>query len=132
MSQRLPNWENRLNETIAQWRDVKFRWDRDCARWAAACIIAVTGDDPIADLRGRYSTKRQAFALLAEKSMEEWVDERLPRIHPAFAQRGDIALVQDSCLGVVIGGEALFYSSDGGMTLMPRSDWQAVWGVGHG
>ncbi|MAW99518.1 MAG: hypothetical protein CMN72_07695 [Sphingomonas sp.] len=128
---RLPNWENRLSATVAEWREQPFRWDRDCARWAAACVIAQTGVDPIADLRGQYRTKREAFALLSERSMAERLDERFPRVPPALARRGDIALTQESCLGVVLGGEALFYFRDGGMTMIPRREWTGVWGVGR-
>jgi hypothetical protein len=131
MSARLPNWENRLAATVAEWRARPFRWDRDCARWAAACVIAQTGEDPLADLRGRYRTKREALQLLAEKPMRDRLDERLPRVHSAFAQRGDVALAQDSCLGVVMGGEALFFSAEGGMIALPRSAWSGAWGVGR-
>jgi len=129
---RLPDWENRLNETIAEWAARPFRWDRDCARWVAACTIAITGVDPLVDLRGKYRTKREAMALLAEKPMEDHLDGIFPRVHPAMAQRGDIALTQDNCLGCVLGGEALFYFEDGGMTTVPRAMWQGVWGVGRG
>jgi len=129
---RVPDWENRLAETLAEWNAREFRWDRDCARRAAACAIAVTGEDPLADLRSQYRTKREAMALLAETPMADRLDALFPRIHPAFAQRGDIALVEDSCLGIVLGGEASFYSAEGGVRMIRRSEWQAVWGVGHG
>lgn len=128
---RLPNWENRLNATIAQWRARPFRWDRDCARFAAACVIAQTGEDPIADLRSAYRTKREAMAILADKPMRKHLDERFSRVPPALARRGDIALTQDSCLGVVMGGEALFYFLEGGMTLVPRAEWAGTWAVGR-
>ena len=131
MSQMLPDWENRLSETIAQWQDRPFRWDRDCARWMAAFVIAQTGEDPLADLRGQYSTKREALKLLAEKPMAERLDAVFPRVHPAFAQRGDIALVQESCLGCVLGEDALFFFAEGGMTTVPRAQWDGVWGVGR-
>lgn len=128
---RLPDWESRLGETLARWNARPFRWDRDCARRAAACVIAVTGEDPLADLRGAYRTKHEALRLLAEVPMAERLDLLFPRIHPAFAWRGDIALAQDSCLGVVLGGEASF-CSPAGVELLPRAEWQGVWGVGHG
>lgn len=131
MSSRLPNWENRLSETIAEWRVRPFRWDRDCARWVSACVIAQTGEDPLRDLRGLYRTKREALLLLAEKPMAERLDERFERVHPAFARRGDIALTQETCLGCVMGGEALFYFAEGGMTMVPRREWSGVWAVGR-
>lgn len=127
---RLADWDARLSATIMEWRERPFRWNRDCARWMAAFVIAQTGEDPLADLRGKYRTKRQALKLLAEQPMMERLDEVFPRIPAAFARRGDIALTQDSCLGCVVGGEALFFFEDG-MTTVPRSEWQAVWGVGR-
>lgn len=129
MTQRLPNWGNRLAETVAEWRARPFRWDRDCGRWAAACVMAQTGEDPLADLRGQYRTKREALKLLAETPMAERLDGMFPQVHPAMAQRGDIALTQGLCLGCVMGGEALFYFEDG-MTMVPRGEWSGVWGVG--
>jgi len=127
---RLPDWETRLHDVLASWRERSFRWDRDCARFMAAFVKAQTGVDPIADLRSQYRTKRAALKILAAKSMEERLDAQFPRIHTAFAQRGDIALVQDMCLGCVIGDSALFFGEDG-MTTLPRSEWQGVWGVGR-
>lgn len=127
---RLANWEARLSATIAEWRERPFRWDRDCARWMAAFVIAQTDEDPLADLRGKYRTKRQALKLLAEQPMAERLDEFFPRVPAALARRGDIALTQDTCLGCVIGGDALFFFEDG-MTLVPRAEWEGVWGVGR-
>lgn len=131
MTQRLPDWENRLSGTVAEWRARPFRWDRDCGRWLAACVIAQTGEDPLASLRAQYSTKREALKLLAETPMADRLDGMFPRVHPALARRGDIALTQESCLGCVLGGEALFYFAEGGMTMVPRAEWTGVWGVGR-
>lgn len=131
MTKLLPDWENRLGATIAKWRPRPFRWDRDCARWVAACVIAQTGQDPIRDLRGQYRTKRDALKLLAKGALIERLDGLFPRVHPAMAQRGDIALVQESCLGCVTGGEALFYFAKEGMISIPRYEWSAVWAVGR-
>ncbi|NCP10840.1 MAG: hypothetical protein GW859_02595 [Sphingomonadales bacterium] len=128
---RLPDWEQRLGETVARWRLRTFRWDRDCVRWLADCVIAQTGEDPLAGMRGRYRTKREALRLLAESPLAERLDEKFARIAPAFARRGDIALMQDSALGLVLGGEAMAFGEDGRMTMIPRREWQAVWAVGH-
>lgn len=128
---RLANWEARLSATIMEWRERPFRWDRDCARRNAAFVIAQTGKDPLSGLRGQYRTKRQALQLLAAKPMTEFLDERFPRVPAALARRGDIALVQENCLGLVIGGEAMFCFEDSGTVMVPRSEWEGVWGVGR-
>lgn len=128
---RLKDWDARLSATIMEWRERPFRWDRDCARRMAAYVIAQTGEDPLAGLRGQYRTKREALQLLAEKSMTEFLDERFPRVPAALARRGDIALVQENCLGLVIGGEAMFCFAEGGSTMVPRAEWEGVWGVGR-
>jgi len=128
---RLVDWETRLSDAIVEWRDRPFRWDRDCARRMAAYVIAQTGEDPLAGLRGQYRTKREALQLLAAKPMSEFLDERFPRVSAAFARRGDIALVQNNCLGLVIGGEAMFCFADSGMLMVPRAQWEGVWGVGR-
>ncbi|MEM9765381.1 MAG: hypothetical protein AAF968_23255 [Pseudomonadota bacterium] len=131
MTQRLPDWENRLSETLAEWRVRRHRWNADCARYAGAVVIAQTGEDPIADLRGRYRTKREALKLLAEKPMIDRWDERFPRVPAALAQRGDIALIGEHSLGCVIGSEGQFFLPTGEMGLVPRAQWDLVWGVGR-
>lgn len=128
---RLIDWEPRLSEAIAKWRDRPFRWDRDCARRMAAYVIAQTGEDPLAGLRGQYRTKREALQLLAAKPMAEFLDERFPRVPAALARRGDIALMQGNCLGLVIGGEAMFCFAERGTIMVPRAEWEGVWGVGR-
>lgn len=131
MMQRLPDWENRLSDTLADWSTRTFRWDADCARYLAAIVIAITGHDPIADLRGQYRTKREALKLLAEKPMEKRLDERFPRIPIAFAQRGDIALTHEIALGCILGSEAQCFVGNGRMGLVARPDWLGTWAVGH-
>lgn len=127
---RLPDWETRLHEVISEWRNRTFRWNGDCARFMAAFVIAQTGQDPLVDLRGQYRTKREALRLLAEMPMADRLDRKFARTHPAFAQRGDIAMMQDMCLGCVLGSEAMFFGENG-MTMVPRADWQHVWEVGR-
>ncbi|MBY8335212.1 DUF6950 family protein [Qipengyuania pacifica] len=127
---RLADWDGRLSATIMEWRERPFRWDSDCARWVAACVIAQTGEDPLSDLRGQYRTEREALKLLAAKPMPEYLDERFPRVHPAQARRGDIALAQENCLGIVIAGDALFFV-DGVLAPIARAEWQGTWGVGR-
>lgn len=130
---RLPDWESRLAACVAEWRGRTIRWDRDrdCAHWMAAFVIAQTGVDPIADLRGQYRTKREAMAMLTAKPMAARLDARFRRVPRAMARRGDIALTQDHCLGCVLGGEALFFFVEGGMTMVPRREWSGTWAVGH-
>ena len=84
----------------------------------------------MSDLRGQYRTEREALKLLAAKPMPEYLDERFPRVHPAQARRGDIALAQENCLGIVIAGDALFFV-DGVLAPIARAEWQGTWGVGR-
>lgn len=128
---RLPDWEARLSAVLAEWSTRRFRWDGDCARFAAATVIAVTGEDPLADLRGRYRTRREAMAILEEKPMEARLDAMFPRVPIGLAQRGDIALLDAMALGCVIGGDARGFGPDGVMDLMPRAEWLGAWGVGR-
>lgn len=103
----------------------------DCATFAAGAVEAVCGEDPMADLRGRYEAKTGAFRLLGELGdgdLRAAVTERLgPEIHPSRAHQGDVALFEDA-LGVVCGRYALFLGP-GGYSKIPTLRCECAWKV---
>jgi len=102
---RRDDWPQRLNEYLTACRDKKFQLGKfDCAKFAAGAIKAMTDEDvmPV-----KYSTKKEAVKLMAQKPMTEWLAEVLEPCHPAKAQRGDIGVFDGAC-GVVIGRYTIF------------------------
>ncbi len=109
-----------------------FRWrrGRDCVSFAADCIHAQTGRDPLADVP-RWRTRREALAVADfAGGLEHAVDARLGRIAPALAQRGDIAGLPDPVFGVrlmVIEGDTLVGPGVRGLERLPRSAMTTAW-----
>lgn len=107
---RLPDWQSRLHALVmARWRE-PFAWGRnDCCLFAADAVLAVTGQDLAADLRGRYATAREAEVLLrAHGGLLMLADARLgPEVPVGLAQPGDVGVtVQNGrdTLAVAAGG----------------------------
>lgn len=118
MSSRRPNpphrrpedWPERLAAHIAAHRATPFDWGRhDCATFAADWVRALHGFDPLAPWRGTYASEGEYLALIDPDGLDGLMDAAaaahgLPEGTPAFARRGDIALVRlgnEECVGVV-------------------------------
>lgn len=108
----------------------RFRWGRDCVRFACDAVEVQTGTDPAPGLRWR--TRREALAILdAEGGLIAAVDRRLQRVAPALARRGDIAGVPEKgAIGLrlmVIEGATLVAPGTNGHDRQPRSAMTIAW-----
>lgn len=122
MTARLPDWDPRFTAYLAQASGmVREGREQFCALFAAGAVEAVTGDNPAATFRGRYSEVATA--------LEETIDSLFAVKPTAFAQRGDLAW-HDGCVGAVIGGEAIFIGEHGEFVRIARREWQKAWAVG--
>ncbi|WP_295560634.1 hypothetical protein [uncultured Sphingomonas sp.] len=134
--QRHAGWETALHDYLAALSGAVFVWGRlDCALFAAGAVEAMTGVDPAADFRGRYSTPNGAVRALRRYgagTLEATIAARFGEIRTAFARRGDLVLV-DGMVGVCVGADAVFIGeTDGeaGLVRFPRTSWQKAWAVG--
>lgn len=131
---RSSDWEEALSEYINMMRDAPFEYGvNDCCMFAAGAVEAMTGVDAMAEFRGKYDSSLSAAKALRDigkGSLEATIDAKFPVIEIAHAQRGDIALFNDS-LGIVAGSFAWFVSDDG-LERVQRADWQKTWSVGNG
>lgn len=96
-SRRLRDWQSRLAALVAQRWAMPFAWGvHDCCLFAADAVLAVTGHDPAADLRGTYRTAAEAVVALARAGgLAGLAIERAGRVVPAeAAQAGDIGLLE--------------------------------------
>ena len=92
----------------------------DCAVFASGWAKKLTGVDYYADYRGKYSTDDEARALIAQQGgFKAALTAKLGEpIHPAMAQRGDIAFREsDEACGIYFTSGArmlaIFLSSGG-------------------
>jgi hypothetical protein len=99
-AQRLPSvrvreWPERLAALFAARAGTPFTWGQhDCCLFAADAVLAVTGHDLAADLRGTYSTAAEAARVLAQLGGVVGIAiARAGKVVPAaLAQPGDVGL----------------------------------------
>lgn len=120
---RFADWPERLAAIVEDRRTSSFYWgSQDCGSFAADVAIALTGEDPAAWLRGLYDSEEALEAVLAERGgfeaavAETMADFGAPECPPAFAARGDWALVavgNQQMVGVVLGDRIAVTGLDG-------------------
>lgn len=94
----------------------------DCALFAAGWVRFLTGEDLTAGLRGKYKTLKKGQELLEAQGFKSHVDlaaSRLSEIHPAFAQIGDVAVVDEDALGIVA-GDFIYVLKPSGLATVSR------------
>lgn len=137
---RLPGWEGLLHAFLERKAGVSFTWGAtDCCMFSADAVEAITGVDPAAAFRGRYSTAGGATRALKRYgagSIEATIDTKFEAVGRAFARRGDLVLM-DGMVGVCIGGDAVFVGEEqrdgtgvAGLVRFPRARWSKAWRVG--
>lgn len=124
----------RLAEFTAGRRRQPYAWGtNDCVTFAADAVQAVTGTDPMSDLRGSWDSESAALAVLeAQGGLIAAMDARFPRKAKEFAQRGDLVLVKDAngqpSLAVCVGKDAASPGEDE-MLLTPMGKVRMAWEV---
>jgi len=111
---RVKNWESRLESYLLENRKRPFKYGSwDCALFVCGAIEAMTGNDPAAWFRGRYTSRAEARELMREKTgtanfyhfFESMAAEfHMPEVAMTLAHRGDMVLVETggACsLGIV-------------------------------
>lgn len=136
---RLADWRARLAAEMDRQRRAPFSWgSQDCAMGlAAGAIEAITGQDLAASWRGRYSSPsgaRRALQKAGFSAVSDLVGSLLPEIPPAFADVGDIGLInadgplkQALC---VVDASGLIVLTPEGHGRRPREDMIRAFKVG--
>jgi hypothetical protein len=133
---RRPDWPLLLEVFVDQRRDWRFEWGRnDCVTFAAAWVALARPDlDPMEQVeRAGHHSAREALEWLAGRDLAQVMDEwgELTRIDPAFAQRGDVVLVDNEgrpALAVCVGGYAVGPGAEGAQ-FAPIATARAAWRV---
>ena len=100
-----------------------------CIGFCAAAVKAQTGVDHLEGI-APFKTQRGAVrALRTRGGYFEAVSSRLTEIAPAFAKRGDVALVTGigSAALMIFEGETLVGSGPDGLARLPRERAIAAW-----
>lgn len=127
---RLRDWRSRLHQAVEERRRDPFSFEegRDCALFVADCVLAMTGEDPAAQFRGRYTTDIGAMRVIRSAGfadLGDLVSSRLDEIAPARARAGDVAAVAtDSPFGVALGvfiGEQVIARDHDGLATFSRA-----------
>lgn len=95
---RLQNWQSRLDAYVRSARHREYKiGEFDCCIACADVVQAVTGKDPMSDLRGSYNTEIGAYRLISRLGgMEAILSSRLgPSIPVLSACAGDIGIGGD-------------------------------------
>lgn len=137
MSDRLPDWEERLNALLADSFSRRYEpAQHDCMIFACRAIEAVTGVDHYSQHLGAYASDKAGYLYLAKKlghrTLASFFAERFDPRPVGHAMRGDIVLTSQGMPGVVTGGEALITATDGvrdGLFPVPRAEWVEAWAV---
>jgi hypothetical protein len=103
----------------------------DCALFAAGWVKIVTGHDLARGWRSTYRSLRRGQHLLQEAGFADHValaTAHLPEITPAFAQVGDIAVLETQAFGIVA-GEMIYCLRPEGLGLVPRGQMRRAFAV---
>lgn len=96
---RVENWPSVLSGMLRGQKDQPFAWGtNDCLMFPADIVKALTGFDPAADLRGTYSTEREAMNIIAAAgSTADLIDRQLGfkgSRKTLSARRGDVVIMK--------------------------------------
>lgn len=131
---RKPGWETELSDYIASVRNKDFEYGTfDCCILISDAVVAMTGEDPMAEFRGKYDSLKTSIKALREigqGDLESTLDAKFEEIPISHARKGDIAFTE-GCAGVVMGQHAWF-TAEGPLERIPRAFWDKAWRVGNG
>lgn len=138
---RFPDWPERLAAIVEDRRMAPFYWGgmggQDCGMFAGDVAVALTGGDPVDWLRGSYDSEEALELLLAERGgFEAAVEQTMaefgaPECPPAYAMRGDWALVQVGnhlMMGVVLDDRLAVVGLEG-LRFIPLSYAKRTWAI---
>lgn len=132
---RLPDWRLRLDALVHERTSVPFVWGvQDCALWAADCVLAITGIDLAADLRGHRSARQALRTIRKHGGLFSIATRALgPAAGVHNASEGDVLLVgmgKRVALGVMLPGPMVVGPGATGLCAAPLSDALCAWRVG--
>lgn len=136
---RLPDWPQRLDAAVNVASGRHFRYGTfDCCLFAADVVLAITGTDYAADLRG-YKGRRGAREVMRANGglvclLSRLLGESLPAAH---ARRGDVVfgyvmtaenVVDEGAVGICL-GRLVVFAAPHGLAFHPRTVCLYCWRI---
>jgi hypothetical protein len=120
MLKRNENWQQALNKTVEAARERPFSWGKhDCCLFAADCVEAMTGADPMEFIRGQYADEegaRDVLKTLGGKTLYRTLQKIFGQaLSPAMAHRGDVVYRRDATfpsIGICLGDISVFVGAN--------------------
>lgn len=124
-----------MRDALGLHRAAPFSWGKSDCTMFAHVVWAMTGWDPIEDIRG-YTDERSAMRKLLDagfRSAPELIQARFTEIPVSEAQRGDIGypeIIGHRLMSpAVIDGQSAFSKSPDGWLVLPRSAIKVAFAV---
>lgn len=132
---RCSDWEQRLAAIVAERLCTPFQWGvNDCVLFAADCVCAMTGSDPVAAHRGQWHDQSTAVRAIVRMGGLEAASETMgwQSVPPLFAQRGDLVLHRrdgTDALAICL-GDKLAGPSESGLLFFGLENGVKAWRIG--
>lgn len=132
---RVQGWERALFNFTVERHALPHEWGKhDCALFAADGVRIMTGVDPMADIRGTYTTRigaARAIKKLGVDTLGQAVSLKLPSITPSVARRGDVVMCNgdDGEFLAIVQGATAVGPSRRGLIHVPLKQALAAWRV---
>lgn len=132
---RLSDWETALGRYLGSVEREPFAFGtHDCALFSANAVLAMTGEDPASEFRGKYRSQAGAVRAVRQAGYDDLaavMDTKFPTVEIGYAKRGDVVM-HDGSLGIVMGGFAVFVGGEegaDGLVRVSRAEWERAWSV---
>lgn len=123
---RVENWQAVLRFEISRHLNQPFVWGVSDCCMAADVVMAMTGFDPIASMRG-YRSGHEARAALRQNhfdSVQDFIEQNFDEIPMARAQRGDLVFpsgeIPPLMSPAILDGVAAYSKGLSGSVIVPR------------
>jgi hypothetical protein len=131
---RLVDWQLRYAAFMQERAAMPFAWGvNDCALFAADCVLAITGRDPAAALRGTYDDALGAARRIEELGgLQAAASAALGEpVAPGFASVGDVVLAMNEGreLLMVCNGTSAIGPAEGGAAALGMESAIVAWKV---
>jgi len=136
------NWPELLHAEIEAAQGREFAWGSfDCCLFSMDVVLTITGIDLAQRFRGKYKTARGAASQILkfcgggveDLAVKMATEQGIEEIPVAFAQRGDVVLMDTEALGPALGiamaTEAIFVEPNLGVSGHPLKNCRRAWRI---
>lgn len=133
---RIAGWDVALYRvTVAALARLHEWGTHDCVMFGADCVLAMTGEDPVADIRGKYDGPVTAARIIRKAGFDclgDMIADRFLEIEVSAAGRGDLVLCDgpDGEFVGVVDGHVCLGPAPNGLTHIPLRQAQRAFRVG--